>query len=605
MASIYLPLLVLAYAVGVVVGGALVARPPLPILLLATLLLAASLVLVRRQGLHLLLLALAAAGAGAGATLAARAPGGQRACSVARQLRRAPVHLEAEVLDLTTATAHGARVLLRAHAVRTNGAIRPVCGNVELRRPVGAQPLWPGERIVVRTRLKPAVAGRNPGVVGPRLRYLSGDVAAVGYAALGQIVVIKPADPPALEGLRRRARRALELGIERPTPRAILAAMVIGDRAAVDQQLRDRFARAGVSHLLAVSGLHLSFVAGSAMLLITLLLRRLSVLTRYMEVRGIAAPIAAAVAIFYTLLTGAAPSTVRACVMTCAVLFGLTVGRSRDLVRPLCLAALLLLAIDPLNLARPSFQLSFAAVAGIALVMRWRGARPAARRPTGLVQGWIARLLRGAGDLALTSAAATLVTGPVVAHHFGQVSLAGLATNMVAIPWTTLALLPLGLLGAVLGACDPTLGAPLLGAGAKGAELLDQLCQATAGLEIAVIDTRPGWLVTLGVCGLTVAALAGKPWRRPLVALAAILLFGAVLSVLWARAWRPLEITFLDVGQGESTFVQLPDGGAVLVDAGGSRLGGWDPGRSRVVPFLRARGVGRLDLVVASPANET
>ena len=436
--------------------------------------------------------------------------------------------------------------------------------------------------------------------MGPRLRYLSDQVVAVGSAGGDELVIISSADPPALEGLRRRIRTALRRGVPEPTPRAILAAMVLGDRGAVDRQLRERFARAGVSHLLAVSGLHLSFVAGGAMVLLTLLLRRCGALTRRFDVRAMAAPLAGGVAVCYTLLTGAAPSTTRACVMTCAVLLGVMAGRTRDLVRPLCLAALLLLALDPLNLARPGFQLSFAAVAGIALVVRWRASLPWPRPWPGLVASRIARLLRSARDLTLTSVAATLITGPVVAHHFGQVSVAGVATNVLAIPGTTLFLLPLGLLGGLLGAVKPCLGAPLLQAAAWAAALLDRLCGVTSRLDLVMIDAQPGWLVTLGLCGLTLALLAGRPWRRPLGALAAALLVTAAVVALSARAGQTLVVTFIDVGQGDSALLQLPHGGAALIDAGGSRHGSWDPGASRVVPFLRARGVSRLDLVVAS-----
>jgi competence protein ComEC len=587
MSPLLLPLTAVCLAVGAVLGT-MTGGAPVPLLALAGGLVSVGLLCGRRPLLCAVALCAGAVATGTAlAAVAVRRP--LPDCHVARRAGgRQAVRLHAEVVDPPVATAHGQRATLRARALlgRPGDDPVPLCGAVDLRLTSPSAPaLFAGEQVVVRSRLRPAVGSRNPGTAGSRLRLLSGRIGAVVYADAEEVAVIGPGAPSLLGRVRRRIRQAMERAGVKGDPRAILGALVLGEREAVGQQLRRTFARAGVSHLLAVSGLHLTLLAGGVLLVLRRLLLRVPWLARRTDVRRVAAPLAVLAAVAYTVLTGAAPSTVRACVMSCACFLGLCCARRPDLTRPLGLAAVLLIAADPLNLLRPGFQLSFAAVIGIGLA--------ASRRPHG------SGLLAGVRSLALATLAATLITAPVVAHHFHEVSWVGLLTNLVAIPATTFVLLPLALIGAVLGLIHPIAGKPLLVAAGWAADGLHRLCAVAGGHDAAILGWSPSWLTTVACC-LAVLAVLLRTRRRAWLALAALVFVVSAGQAAMRRLSPALEVTFLDVGQGDSTFVRFPDGRTLLVDAGGSHTGSWDPGTSRVVPFLRSAGVRRLDLVVAS-----
>jgi competence protein ComEC len=586
-----LPLAAVSLALGLGFGCRLDPGLRVPLLMLV---LGGVVLVVGRRRPSLALAATAVAWLGAGAALghlAIHRP--LTACHVARAGVGGSVALTAEVAALPRRTHRGWRVPLRALAVAGHGA---VCGGVDLYLPRGGPLVWPGERVRAWVRPRPAVPGRNPGVPGGQLRLLRDGVGWRVSADASRLVVLGGArSPPLLWRLRERVRGQLRRAIGRPAPRAIVQALVLGDRRGMDHGLRQRFARAGISHLLAISGLHLSLVALAALLGLRRALLWLPWLAARTDVRRVAAVLAAATALAFTVFTGGAPSAVRACVMVGACFLGLAWQRPPDLARPLSLACICLLVADPLNLLRPGFQLSFAAVIGIALVLR---RVPGGRGRTRLGRAW-ARV-RG---LALTTLGATLVTAPVVAHHFGQVSLAGLAVNLLAVPWTSLVLLPCSLLGAVAGLVWPAAGQWLLGIAGWAAGVLDRLAGVASAPEVPlVVHASPGWLATLGLCAAFLALLTRRRARRALLALAlALVVAGLISERPPGSAEASLEAVFLDVGQGDSTFVRLPDGATLLVDGGGSEDGrGFDPGRTRVLPFLRRAGVRRLDLVVAS-----
>jgi competence protein ComEC len=598
-----LPLLAAGFALGIGIAAAL-GVGPLPFLVVVGAIAALVLVRVRHQplsgrgllrGLALLLLASIAAG---GASLSARVSRARPPCDVSAATGREPVTVLARVAGPAEPARGGQRQPLLALGLLEGGlvdprrVVRPLCGAVELHREAALPPLATGAVVLVRTRLRPAVARRNPGAPSAALRYLAGGVGALARADADTLAILEPAEPGALERLRGRIRAGLAAAISDPGARSIVGALVLGDENQVPQPLREIYARAGASHLLAVSGLNLTLCALGALAVIRWLLLRIPALAERHDVRRLAAPLAAGLAIFYTLLTGAAPSAQRACVMSCACFLGLLVARPADLVRPLALAALLLLAWDPLDLFRPSFQLSFAATVGIALSLE--------RLPRSRPASILGRVWGAIRALVLTSLGATLLTAPIVAHHFQQVSLVGLGVNLVAVPLSSFALMPLGLVGSLLELLHPSLGAPLLGLAGWLAEALNAICRFAAAPRLAALELGLGWLGALCLLALVAALLTTRPRLRAL-ALCAALLPGIPLGVLALRAaLRPsLRITFLDVGQGDSSFTRLPDGFTILVDGGGNLIGG-DPGASQVVPFLRGAGVRHLDLVVAS-----
>ena len=431
----------------------------------------------------------------------------------------------------------------------------------------------------------------------------------------------------ALDGLRRRAERSVAAGL--PEADAALAlGMVLGEDEEIDKATRDDWRDAGLSHLLAVSG-------QNVMLLMALALPMLVAAGLGPRGRGLALLCLVAL---YVPLAGAGPSLQRAGVMGAAGIAAMALSRPSSRWYALLLAAAVTLAVDPRACGDPGWQLSFVAVAGILVVGRPLAARlrrvaeelapprRAGRRGALSVrQGALSHALRDGlcEGLAIT-VAATVATAPLLAYHFGSVPLAGLAANLLALPAVAPAMW-LGMVKAALGTLSPML---------PGSDRLAELLGPVTHVPIAYLDglaercaTLPGGQLELPLRspGAVVAAYAAmvavvyaprlaraprrtRPgalevaaaWRRSppalragagmLVAALLVLAVGAVLAI--PAPPNVLTVRFLDIGQGDATLIQDGAGAAVLFDGG--------PPEARVFRLLRAAGVRRLDLMVAT-----
>jgi competence protein ComEC len=217
----------------------------------------------------------------------------------------------------------------------------------------------------------------------------------------------------------------------------------------------------------------------------------------------------------YTLLTGAQVPVQRSLAMAALVTLGLVVGRRALTVRSLALAAALVLLIAPAELLGPSFQMSFAAV--LALAAGWEALRGRLPR-AGPRSGWVRKLALAVLGLMLTSVLAGAATAPYGLHHFGRLQIYGVAANALAVPLTSLLVMPAGMLALVLMPFG--LEAPALWAMGQGVEaILVVARQVAAWPEAApVLPPLPGWalgVATLGYCWLCLwrgrARLLGVP----------------------------------------------------------------------------------------------
>ena len=398
----------------------------------------------------------------------------------------------------------------------------------------------------------------------------------------------------AIAAARRRGEGALATGLA-PERAALARGMVLGQDERIDPLVREDFQRSGLAHVLAVSGQNVMLLCLLAVPLLYAL--RAGPRLRLLVPLGLIAA--------YVPLAGAGPSLQRAGVMGAAGLVALAASRPASRWYALGLAAVVTLAWNPRVAGDVGWQLSFAAVAGILLL-----ARPAER-----ALGALPRLL--ASGVAITLAA-TVATAPLMAHHFGTVSLAGLGANVVALPvvapvmWVgmlqvTLAQLPgTGLPIALLGAIGDLLLRLLEGivrtfADAPGAGVALPL-RSPLAVAAAYGAIAAGCLgaARIGRRGEPRARAAAGAFRhlsgRARAATAAGL--AAAVALAWTHATAPaappdrLTVRFLDVGQGDATLIQDGGGHAVLFDGG--------PPEARVHRALRDAGVGRLDLVVAT-----
>ena len=371
--------------------------------------------------------------------------------------------------------------------------------------------------------------------------------------------------------LRRHVAHAVTAGISGER-RAVLLGIVLGEDEGLSAGLQDSFKRSGLYHLLAVSGQNVAFVAGAALGLAWLL-----------GVPRLAAEVVAVGAILaYVLAVGWQPSVVRAGVAGALASLAWLLSRPRDRWHFLVLGAGVLLAWTPASLLEPGFQLSFAAVAAIFLLVP-----PCVRVLEGYpVPRWAALAIA-------VSSACGAATAPILWLQFGQVPLYSLLANVLA----TLAMPPLlglALVGALVEPVLPSATVALASLNGWLAAYLAACARAVSGLPYAQVGS--GYAVATLLAAPVAAVLLWRlpRWRRLRVAACAGVLAPALLVwQLWPDGTPPpptgLRITFLDVGQGDAVLVQVPEG-TVLVDQG--------PPEADVARQLRELGVRRVDALV-------
>jgi competence protein ComEC len=367
-------------------------------------------------------------------------------------------------------------------------------------------------------------------------------------------------------------------------PLALVRGLLLGDRSLMERDLRESLARAGVIHIMAVSGLHAGLVA-----LIVLGAARCA------GVGGAAAEVLSAAGVWlYCALVGFPASACRAATMIAAFVLCRRLQRPSSPFTPLAAAALALTLARPRWIMTAGFQLSFSAAAG---VIGFSGLLGGARGPAALSRvpgaGYAASLL-GA------SLGAGAATWPIVAYHFGRAPILFLLGNAVAVPLVGL-VLAWGLAGAALGSVSTALSDWLLAACWAASRLLLSACRAVAAVpwSSATVVAFSPWLVA----GYLVALVASFSPRRRVraTAVACVLLSSALICAGVPRrtARGRLEASFLDVGHGDACVMIAPGGETMLVDAGPATAG-WNAGRDVILPFLRSRGVRHLDRVVIS-----
>ncbi len=229
-----------------------------------------------------------------------------------------------------------------------------------------------------------------------------------------------------------------------PPASGIARALIIGDQGQVDEGIRDNLAAAGLAHVLAISGLHLSLVAGGVFAAIRMGLAFSYSLGQRINVKKTAALGGMAAAVIYLGISGASVSAIRATLMLLLVFGAVLAGRRALTMRNVAFAALFVIVIDPASIFRPSFQLSFAAVTALV------GAYEGYRRQRTNRQGWFQKLFGFGAGIALTSIIAGAATALFAAYHFQQIAPLGALGNMVAIPMVAFVVLPAALIGVLL-----------------------------------------------------------------------------------------------------------------------------------------------------------
>lgn len=457
---------------------------------------------------------------------------------VAPIARPVVAQVEATVLDREDRPAEQRiRLLLATREPETGRAIK-----VRLNLPLEqARPqIDEGARIRLRARLVPPPAPMLPGGYDfARTAWFAG-ISATG-SAIGGVEVLSPGQ----RGVISDVQRSLSLHVRENlagSPGAIAAALASGDRGAIaeadDQAMRD----SGLTHLLSVSGLHVSAVVAAAYFVALRLLALWPWLALRVRIPLAAAGAGALAGIAYTLLTGAELPTIRSCIGAVLVLLALAIGRDPLSMRMVAIAGFVVLLFWPEALIGPSFQMSFAAVIAI-VALHGSNAMRAFSAPRD--EGWLGKALRNTAGLLLTGVVIELTLMPIVLFHFHRAGVYGALANVVAIPLTTFVSMPLIALALLFDLAG--LGAPFWWLAGKSLELL---------LSIA------HW----------VSAVPGAVSAMPSIGGGTFALFvvGGLWLALWQSRVRLLGLVPVAIGLILLLLVRTPD---LLISGDGRHVG--------------------------------
>ncbi len=591
-----LPLLLLAFAAGVVLLQWQPALPPILHCIGAAAAAAlgtvgASTIAGRQHvacGIRLVLAALTAGALGFGyATWRAEA---RLADALPSAWEGEDIALVGVVDELPQRSDRGARFEFAVERIETAGAVVPrrlsLAWYAQWQKGTASEPvpdLVAGERWRLVVRLKRPHGTVNPHGFDVEAWLLQNGLRATGYVRSGghnaRLDAFAGRAPDYVQRAREHVRARIVAALPDARFAGVIVALTIGEQRAIPEAQWAVFNRTGITHLISISGLHVTVFAALAGGLAYALARRSVALTARIPARRIAVGVGVLFSTFYVLLAGAQVPAMRTLLMLAVAAVGVMVARpgTAGIVWLWALAAVL--AWDPWAGLTPGFWLSFGAVG----VLLYAGMGRLSSPPP---PSRVARLLRGLRAAARTQAVVTVALVPGTLALFQQVSLVSPFANALAIPVVTFAVVPMALAAIVV-----PIDALWQGAHAVFAALmiaLDGLAAAPAAAWQQ--HAPPGWTVPVALAGIAwLAAPRGVPGR--------VLGFVALLPLFVVRPAAPAPGTFrmtvLDVGQGLAVVVQT-HGHALLYDTGPRYTDEADAGGRIVAPFLRAAGVRQL-----------
>jgi competence protein ComEC len=501
-----------------------------------------------------------------------------------------------------------------------------------------------GERLRFLVKLRAPRNFRNPGAFDYRGYLADNGIVVLGSTQAAKIEVLPGFVGRRIEQWRERIHQSIVRKIHAlwaADDAALMDAAVIGEGAFLTPVTKTDFQRSGTYHILVVSGMNVSILA----FVVFWVMRRLRMGD------GLASALTVLLCTAYAFVTDVGPPVWRAVLMLTVYLGVRLLYRERSMLNALGAAALALMVVDPKVFLGPSFQLTFLAVflvAAIAVPLLERTSQPylrglrylesrdfdralparvaqmrldlrmiaerlekfierweRARKLPGQLLSWTARGALNVYELLCVSMLMQLGMALPMAYYFHRATVMGIPANALAVPLTEL-LMPTAVLAVALGylsvaaAKIPALVAGMALHGITGS------VRWLGGFRIADHRVAMPELSTMLLAGAALAVAMSLVWRRKLACAVGLAALGA--SGLWISATEPspqvrehaMEVTAIDVGQGDSILVVSPEGKTLLVDAGGP-VGGqqseFDYGENVVSPYLWARGISKIDVV--------
>ena len=446
------------------------------------------------------------------------------------------------------------------------------------------QPVYFGERwrLVVKLRAPRGTVNFQGG--GREMWLFSENFGAVANVETGSMVHARRGWRYAVGGIRERIRQKLLQPEERQpeeqqdisagrdfSARGILLALAIADRSAISPADRNALTLTGTGHLTAISGLHIGLAAIAGFWITRLLLLFVPfawVSRRTLDLSWLGSWLTA---LSYAGLAGFGISTQRALIMLSVLVLTQITRRHVAPFRPLMLALFMVLLVDPIAPLRPGFWFSFAAVAALLFVLANRAGRST----------WWSAVTKA-------QVTASLATLPVAVFWFQTLSPGGPGANLLAIPWVSLVVVPLTLLGVVLLPISDRLSEMLWMLGEWSAHLMLEVVHWISALSQHVQPLAPPVSVSLAVLAFVSALVLMLPGGIRCRWLAALPLILIVIPASSSTSKDMINIEFLDIGQGLSVIVDSA-GHSLLYDSGPGQPGDWDQVAPVIAPALARR----------------
>ncbi len=502
----------------------------------------------------------------------------------------------------------------------------------------------PGDRIQFnKIRLKIPRNFRNPGRFNYHLYLKSKGIDVTGNISRPETIVKTGRfDLPLLHDVPQILRTRLVKSLEKLFPDEegpLLKSMVLGMKDSLPVEVRENYIVTGLAHLMAVSGLHIGFVAAACYFVLwPIVFYGLYRLTpdsaRAGHTRKITAVLCLIPVFFYMVVVGAKVSSIRAGIMVSALLIAIIFDRQNSIFNAFLTAAFIILLWKPESILDVGFQLSFLAVGGILIVFdlfskinndpvvrmgepTW-SQKLAGPSPTSVQVSFAHYLKYRLGKVliagGLVSVTVTAVTLPVLIYQFNRISLAGIFLNILMVPLASV-LIPLVLLMTIVGTASTTLAKIPVFPALSISKIFLRVPEFFSKVSFSSlhVPTPPSmWLVFYfsallsGFIILRNMALSQKTNNFNKKSFIVLVLFVLVLFI-WPRASQfpgtKLSITVLDVGQGESFLIEFPNGRTLVMDGGGFYKNRLDVGGRVVAPFLWKRGIREIDYMVATHSD--
>ncbi|OPY82442.1 MAG: ComEC family competence protein [Smithella sp. PtaU1.Bin162] len=512
--------------------------------------------------------------------------------------------------------------ILTVHCIRLleNGVYIPVTGHVRLILS-GDLNFSYGDFVRFQSVLKKISSFNNPGSFDYE-RYLRRQgIYATGFIAdYSRIVLLRKNSASNirrwLESFRMYLKRIIYNNAPSPQ-REIIEAMSLGNQNEIPAAIRDSFNKTGTSHILSISGLHISMVAATAFFFISIILKTSEYLMLKLNVIKLSAAVAFILVLIYSLIAGMSITVIRAALMAGVFLFALILDKQRDLYNTIALAGLIILIISPESLFDISFQLSFLAVLAIIYTIPRLVDIP--HQDFSVFPGWIRIPLRYVYTSILVCLAATAGTMPFIVFYFNRVSLMTIIANLITVPLLgtlTLAIVMIVLLTSFL---SPAIAGFFVKLASFFVQISVDVINKLASVSWSTVNITKPNIPEIIVFYLFIMLLLkfiqdrkktgmkkeqGYLMRNPLVfkyAIISMVIFfigDAIYLSLNDKLSRNLRVTAIDVGQGASVLVRLPGGKNMLIDGGGFADSSFDVGKMVIAPYLYHERISKIDTVI-------